>query len=114
MSRKTIGYVVSIMAVILTAFQEQLGLSINPTAVATGVGSVLTYIFFESKLDLKAMAAQPGKWVDPKFWLTVISAILAGVEVTFNIGIPVEAVVSVLTLIMGILFKVEFAKPKPY
>jgi uncharacterized membrane protein len=102
------------MAVMLTAFQEQLGLSINPTAVAAGVGSVLTYIFFEAKLDLKVLTSQPSKWKDPKFWLTVISAVLAGIEVTFHIGIPVEAIVSVLTVIVGVLFGAQLKKPKAY
>ena len=109
MSRKTIGYVVSILTVILTVFQEQFGLSIDPTAVAVGLGGVLTYLFFEAKLDLKAMASQPGKWKDPKFWLTAITAVLAGVEASFNLGIPVEAIGSVLTVIVAALFKVKFS-----
>lgn len=114
MSRKTIGFVVSIIAVILTAFQEQFGLHIDPTAVAAGVGAVLAYIFFEAKLDLKTLAMQPGKWKDPKFWLTVISAVLAAIETTFVLGIPVESIIAVLTMIVGVLFKVQFKKEKAY
>lgn len=114
MSRKTIGYIVSILTVILTVFQKEFGLSLDPVAVAAGLGAVLTYIFFESKLDLSALAAQPGKWKDPKFWITVLSAVLAGVEGAFHIGIPVEAIVSVLTVIVGVLFKVQLNKTIPY
>lgn len=114
MSRKTIGFVVTIIVTVLTAFQEQFGLNIDPLAVAAGIGAVLTYIFFEGKLDLKALADQPGKWKDPKFWITVISAVLAAIEATFAIGIPVESIIVVLTMIVGYLFKVQFKKPMPY
>ena len=114
MSRKTIGYVVTILTTILVVFQESFGLTIDPVGAAAGVGAVLTYIFFEAKLDLKAIASQPGKWKDPKFWLTVISALLAAVETTFQLGIPVAEIVTILTLFVGVLFKVQFNKPKPY
>lgn len=114
MSRKTIGFVVTILTTILVVFQESFGLTIDPVAASAGVGAVLTYIFFEAKLDLKAIAAQPGKWKDPKFWFTVLSAVLAAVEQTFQLGIPVAEVIAVLTVIVGVLFKVQFNKPKPY
>lgn len=113
-SRKTIAFVVTILTSILVVFQQAFGLTIDPITAAAGVGAVLTYIFFESKLDLKAIAKQPGKWRDPKFWLTVLSSVLAAVETTFQIGIPVAEIVSGLTVLVGFLFKVQFAKPKPY
>lgn len=114
MSRKTIGFVVAILGAILVAFQEQFGLSFDPVAVSVGIGAVLTYIFFEAKLDLKALASQPGKWKDPKFLVTILSVLLTAVESTFQVGIPVAEIVSVLTIFMGFLFKVQFNKPKPY
>ena len=115
MSRKTIGYVVSIFTVILTFFQKQFGLSLDPVAVAAGLGAILTYIFFEAKLDMMALTAQPGKWKDPKFWITFISAVLAALEAQFNLGIPVEAIIPVLTLIVGALFgKKLLSSEKPY
>jgi len=114
MSRKTIGYVITILTTILVVLQDSFGLTIDPAGAAAGIGAVLTYIFFEAKLDLKAIAAQPGKWKDPKFWITVISAVLAAVEQTFQLGIPVAEVIAVLTMIVGVLFKVQFNKPKPY
>lgn len=114
MSRKTIGFVVAIIGAILLAFQEQFGLSFNPTAVAAGIGAVLTYIFFEAKLDLSALKNQPGKWEDPKWIVTIISAILAAIEANFQLGIPVEAVIGILTAIVAILFKAKFKQPVPY
>ena len=115
MSRKTIGYIVALLGVVLTFFQKQFGLNLDPTAVAAGVGAILTYILFEAKLDLKALTSQPGKWGDPKFWITFISAALAGVEAQFHLGIPVEAIVSVLTVLVGFLFgKKLLAAGTPY
>jgi len=114
MSRKTIGIIVALMAVVLTFLQEQFGLSLDPAAVAAGIGAVITYIFFEFKLDIKAAAAQPGKWKDPKFWITFISAALAGVEAQFHLGLPIEAIVSIATLLVGLLFGQKFKKLKPY
>ena len=114
MSRKTIGYVIAILGAILAVFQKQFGLSIDPTAAAAGIGAVLTYIFFESKLDMKALAAQPGKWKDPKFWITLISVVLAAIESSFGLGIPVESVVTALTMIVGVLFRVKFKQTTPY
>ena len=115
MSRKTIGFVVSIITVILTFFQEQFGLSLDPVAVAAGLGAILTYIFFESKLDLVALTSQPGRWTDPKFLITFVSTILAAIEAQFNLGIPVEAIIPVLTLIVGVLFGKKLLSPdKPY
>jgi len=114
MSRKTIGFIVAIGGSILVLIQEQFGLSIDPVAVAAGIGAILTYIFFEAKLDLTALTKQPGKWKDPKFWLTVISAVLAAIEATFQLGIPVEAIISGLATVVMILFGVKFTKEIPY
>lgn len=114
MSRKTIGFVVSIITVILTALQKQFGLSLDPGAVALGLGSILTYIFFEAKLDMLKLK-QPGRWTDPKFLITFISTVLAAIEAQFNLGIPVEVIIPVLTAIVGVLFGKKLLSPgKPY
>ena len=114
MTRKTIGFIVAIIGAILVAFQEQFGLNLNPAQVAAAIGAILTYIFFEAKLDLAALKAQPDKWKDPKFWLTVVSAVLAAVEQTFQLGIPVAEIIAIITVLVGFLFKVQFSKPAPY
>lgn len=114
-SRKTIGFVVAIISSVLVIFQKQFGLNLDPTAVAAGIGAVLTYVFFEAKLDMKALATQPGKWKDWKFWITVFSAVLAGIETTFQLGIPVEAIITVLTTLVAALFGVQLKKDyRPY
>ena len=115
MSRKTIGFIVALAAVILTFFQEQFGLSLDPNAVAAGIGAILVYIFFEAKLDMKALKNQPEKWKDPKFWASFAAAALAGVEATFHLGIPVEAIVSGIMTAVGIFFGAKITKPgNPY
>jgi len=114
MSRKTIGFVVAIVGAVLLAFQQQFGLSFDPTAVAVGLGAILTYIFFEAKLDLKALASQPGKWKDPKWWITIVSAILAAIEANWQIGIPVETIITILTALVAILFGAKFKQLEPY
>jgi len=115
MSRKTIGFIVAIVGGILALFQQTFGITLDPLAIAAGLGAILTYIFFEAKLDLAALAAQPGKWKDPKFWITAVSVILAAIEATFAVGIPVEVIVSILTVLVGMLFgKQLLAEELPY
>ena len=114
MSRKTIGFVVAILSSILVLFQEQFGLALDPVAVAAGVGSILAYIFFEAKLDLAVLTKQPGKWKDPKFWLAFLSVVLAAIEATFQLGIPVEGIISGLTTLMAILFGFKLKEGVPY
>ena len=86
----------------------------DPGLIAVGIGSVLTYIFFEAKLDLRVLAKQPGKWKDPKFWLTVISVVITGIEQVFHLGIPVTEFVTLLTLLVGTLFGLQLKKPRAY
>lgn len=114
MSRKTLLSVIAVIGAVLTFLKGIFGLGIDPTAVTAGLGAILVYVLLEAKLDLKTMASQPGKWKDPKFWITLASTLLAAINTEFGLGIPVEAIISVLTLIVGILFKVQFDKSKAY
>jgi hypothetical protein len=52
------------------------------------------------------MAAQKDKWKDPKFIVSVIAAIVAALG-TAGVNLPVspEIIVTILTLIVGLLFK---------
>lgn len=110
MSRKTITAAIGIIGAVLAFFSEQFGLSINPVAVMAGLASIVTYVLLEGKLDIKRVGSQLGKFKDPKFWLAFISAIIVAASETFGLALPVEAIVAVLTVIMGVLFKVEFKK----
>lgn len=112
MSRKTMMSILAVIGAVLAFFSEQFGLSIDPVAVLAGLSSVILYVLLEGKLDIKRVGSQIGKFKDPKFIVAFISAILVAVSEAFGLGLPVEAIVAVLTVIMGILFKAEFAKVK--
>lgn len=108
-SRKTILAVFAVLTAIVTFFKEQFGLAIDTTAVIGGLGAIVLYLLFEAKLDIKRIGAQAGRFKDPKFWIAFITAIIGVVGTSFNINFPMEVITSVLTLIMGFLFKKEFA-----
>ncbi len=106
MSRKTILTVTAVFGAVLAVFVAEFGLSINATALAAGLGSVLYWVFREGKEDLKKIGAQCARFKDPKFWLTVISAFISALA-TAGINLPIspEIIIAVLTAIVGILFK---------
>jgi uncharacterized membrane protein len=105
MSRKTLLMVFAVLGAIVSA----LALSPQAAAAIVSLGAVVVYISFEAKADIAAQAAQKAKFTDPKFWITVISAII-GALATAGINLPIspEIIVGVLTAIVAILFK---AKP---
>lgn len=116
MSRKTITAILSVIGAILIFFNQEFGLGLNATAIVAGLTAAVLYIFFEAKLDFKRILGlinqQSDKWKDPKFWLAFLSAVLIAASESFGLNLPVEAIVSVLTVIMSVLFGVEFNKAK--
>ena len=110
MSRKTLTAALGIIGAVLAFFSEQFGLSINPIKVMAGLSAITLYLLWEGKLDIRRVGSQIGKFKDPKFWLAFISAILVAASEAFGLALPVEAIVAVLTVIMGVLFKAEFKK----
>ena len=109
MSRKTIAGILAVIGTILTYFQESFGLSLDATAMMTGVTVLLLYVLFEAKLDFKRMSSQAAKFADPKFWTGLVAAVLAAVNTNFGLGIPVELIIGVLGLVMSLLFKKDSA-----
>jgi len=112
MSRKSLMSVLAVIGTVLAFFSEQFGLTLDSMSVLAGVTAILCYVLFEAKSDIKRIGSQIGKFKDPKFIIAFISAILVAVSETFGLELPVEAIVAVLTVIMGILFKAEFNKAK--
>jgi len=113
MSRKSFLAVLGVITVALTFLQEQFGLTMNAVAVMGALATVSLFILFEAKLDFKRMAAQVGKWKDPKFWLAFLSVLLAAVSKELGLNLPVEAIVAVLTVIMSVLFGIKL-RPSAY
>ena len=108
MSRKVIVLVLAILGAIFGALKTEFGLALNVAGLFTFLGAAALYIQQEAKLDRERMAAQPGKWKDPKFWLAILTAIVAalpgaGVVLPLDPGI----INAVLAVILGIIFKVK-------
>ena len=114
MSRKTLLFIVGAFGIVATAIQTYFGLSVELASVASSLGVVLTYVFFEAKLDAKAMASQPGKWKDGKFWIALGTSLLAYIDQTFQLGLPSEQISQIAIIVVGMLFGVKFTKPTPY
>jgi len=112
MSRKTILAIIAVFGAALTVFQQQLGLSIDPTAVVAGLTAIVLYGLFEAKLDIKRIGGQSGKFKDPKFWIAFVSPILVAINESFGLNIPVEVIITVLTMILSALFGASFKQAK--
>ena len=110
MSRKTIMAVLGVIGAILVFLQQQFGLTLDATAIVGGLTAIVLYILFEAKLDAKRIGMQLGRFKDPKFWLAFVSALLVALQNAFGWNLPIEAIVSVLTVVMSILFGKDFAK----
>ena len=107
MSRKTLLAILAVIGAVLVFVGKEFGLTLDASAVMAGITAILLYIFFEMKADFKRVGTQIGKFTDPKFLLALAASILAAVNTHFGLGIPVEAVIAVLALIMGVLFKAQ-------
>jgi hypothetical protein len=108
MSRKTLLAVLAVITAVMAFFKEQFGLGMDVMAVMGGLVAVIAYILLEAKLDLKKLGAQAGKWKDPKFWMALISVIIAALNKELGLNLPAEAIVAVLTVIMSVLFGIKF------
>lgn len=107
MSRKTIMFVVAIIGALLTWAAGMFGLSISATAVVAGMTAVVVYIFGEMKNDIARIRKsiyQDKKWRDPAFWTSLVAALLPVVNTYFKLNIPVETVVSILTVLLAFVF----------
>lgn len=103
-SRKTLVALAAVLMAVVVYLKGEFGLSAGFVAALAGFVTAIGYVLFEAKLDLKKAYAQAGRWRDPKFYLGLVAVILAAVNTQFGLGIPAEAVVAVLGIIMAILF----------
>jgi len=111
MSRKFLLTFIAVLGAILGVIGSTFGLTLNGAAAAAGLGAVLLYVFFEAKADRDRLRAQVGRWKDPKFYLALVSAVLAELAQQ-GVELPVspEIIIGVLTAIMAVLFKTQAAK----
>ena len=109
MSRKTLIAAMAVLGAVGAFFSEQFGLTIGLGGVMAALASAIIYIRYEAKLDAQRFITQAGKFKDPKFWLAFASMLIVALNSAFGWHIPVEIIVTLLTVIMGVLFKKESA-----
>lgn len=104
--RKWILVLLGVFGAAGAVVSSEFGLTVQLGSAVVGIGSILVYVFGESKNDIARMAAQKDKWKDPKFIVSVLAAIVAALG-TAGVALPVspEIIVTILTLIVGVLFK---------
>jgi len=110
--RKMIIFCTAIITALAAVLQTQLGLTIGLAAAMASIAALITYIFGEAKNDfarIKSLIIQQGKFTDPAFWGAIISGILPVVNSTFGLGLSDQVIISIATVIVGIL-GVLFAK----
>jgi tetrahydromethanopterin S-methyltransferase subunit E len=105
MSRKTIFAILGAIGAALGFFAKDFGLSIDPAAVMGAVVIALVYIFGEAKNDASRIVAQSHKFKDPKFWIAFVAYIVAYVNEAFGLKLPTEMIVTIVTVLLGLLFK---------
>lgn len=113
MSRKTITVIAAVVGAIITFFQSQFGLSISGTAVAGSLAAVLAYVFFEGKMDLRRVQSglvQGRKWVDPAFWVALVSALLPVINTQLELKLPVETITAGVSFILSVIFGRRLAR----
>jgi tetrahydromethanopterin S-methyltransferase subunit E len=105
MSRKTIMLILGIVGSVGSVIAREFGLAFDPASVIGAVVVALVYIFGEMKVDQQRLRAQAHKWGDPKFISAIILSLLAQVNSAFGLNLPIELIMGILTILLGILFK---------
>ena len=110
MSRKTLLAILGVLGAVFAFIAKEFGLSIDTVAVTAAIASIIVYIYGEMKLDFERFRSQAHRFSDPKFIIALISVILGAINKNFGLAIPVEAIIAILTVIMGVLFRKEYVK----
>lgn len=108
LSRKTLTAVLAVLGAVLGVIGTQFGLALNVAGLIAFLGAAVIYITGEAKADKLRMAAQKGKWKDPKFWIVMLTAIVTALPEA-GVALPIDPGIinAVLAAIIGILFKVK-------
>ena len=108
MSRKWLLVLIAVVGAIAAFLSQGFGLSPAFGPAAAGLVGFVVYVFNEAKADYKRLGAQAGKWKDPKFLITLVSAIVGALGSSgVNLPVSPEVIIAVLTAIVGVLFKVQ-------
>ena len=112
-SRKVIMLAFGIVMALVTFMQKSIGLSIGAGGAVTGLIVIMTYLFGEFKIDMARMRTQvfqDKKWGDPAFWASALGALLPVISDTLGIKFLVEAANTIITLLLGLVFKQRLKK----
>ena len=107
MSRKTLFAILAVLEAVLLYLAAEFGLAIDATAVIGAIVLLGTYIALEARADYKRIASQTARFKDPAFWTALISQALLAVNEAFELSIPVELIVGLMALILGLIFKAK-------
>jgi len=107
MTRKWIFTILAVLGAAGAVISTEFGLTVKLGAVVAAIVAALVYVFNEAKADKDRITAQAGKWTDPKFVLTLVSAIIAALAQEITLPVSPEIIIAVLTAIVGILFKTK-------
>lgn len=110
MSRKSILAVLGVIGALVAVLTGEFGLSADAVAAFGGLTAIIIYIFGEMKLDIQRIGSQAGRFKDPKFWIAVVTALLAAINKEFGLNLPAEYIVGVLNFVLAILFGIKIAK----
>jgi len=107
-SRKLITVILAVLGAIFGVIGTEFGLALNVGGLIAFLGAAAIYIQQEAKLDKARLAAQKSKWGDPKFLITMVSALVAALPGA-GVTLPLDPTIinSVLAVLIGILFKVK-------
>ncbi|MAH50266.1 hypothetical protein CMI37_30880 [Candidatus Pacearchaeota archaeon] len=103
-SRKTLFYIIGILTAGLSVVKEAFGLEVDFKAVGAGLVSMITYLQFQAKVDLKKLQENSDKLKDKKFWLALIAPMLVAITEASGIVLPTAEIIAVMTLLLTLLF----------
>lgn len=116
-SRKTIVLIFAILVAALGFIKTDFQLVGNPAEAVGALGVALIYVFSQAKVDLKGFKDNAGKLKDYKFWIAMIGVVIAPINETLGISLPVEMIQGfaavILPVIFGWIWKKTPATPVP-
>lgn len=112
-SRKWIMGAIGFIATVLSVIFEQAGVtSVDWEAISATLLQVVVYAWNQAPRDVQRIK-QFGKFKDPKFWISLVNAIVAWLSQFLGINLPVGVISMAVSLIVGALFKVKFDPQDP-
>jgi hypothetical protein len=106
-TRKWLFTIVAVLGAAGAVVSTEFGLTVKLGAVIAFIAAALVYVFNEAKADKYRITTQQGKWTDPKFVITLVSAVVAALAQQITLPVSPEIIITVLTVIVGILFKTK-------